>query len=57
MAGVAAGLVTAGDVNSQPSGGSTMQPAYWSYIWVGLATFYLIGVYYGMIHISRGGEV
>jgi hypothetical protein len=54
MAGIAAGVVTAGDVNSQPSqGGSGMQPAHWSYIWFGLATLYLVGVYTGMLRIAR----
>jgi hypothetical protein len=57
MAGVAVGVVTAGDVSSQPSppSGSKLQsPAAWSYIWTGCAALYLIGVYVGMINIKRG---
>lgn len=59
MAGLAAGVVTASDVNSpqaQPSktARTLANPATWSYIWVGVATFYLVGIYVGMIRV--GGE-
>lgn len=53
MAGLAAGVVTAGDVNSQPTITTPMAPATWSYIWFGLAVLYLIGVYTGSIRIAR----
>lgn len=55
MAGLAAGVVTAGDVSSQPPLTNTkMQaPATWAYIWTGVATAYLIGIYFGMIHVTR----
>lgn len=60
MAGLAAGVVTASDVNSpsaQPSKAqrSLANPATWSYIWTGAAAFYLIGIYVGMIRV--GGEM
>ena len=51
MAGVAAGVVTSADVNSQPSGRMPMDPSKWSYIWFGLATLYLLGVYTGHLQI------
>ena len=57
MAGVAVGVVTAGDVSSQPSPPSNSKlqdPAAWSYIWTSLATLYLVGIYVGMINIRRG---
>lgn len=53
VAGVAAGVVTAGQVNSQPVIGSPMQPARWSYIWFGVATLYLVMVYTGHVTITR----
>jgi hypothetical protein len=55
MAGVAAGVVTAGDVSSQPAlvSGRLSSPAAWSYIWTGCAVVYLLGVYVGMINIRR----
>jgi hypothetical protein len=56
MAGVAAGVVTAADVNSQPAqtGGLSLQsPAMWAHIWFGLAVLYLIGIYWGHIRIAR----
>lgn len=56
MAGVAVGVVTAGDVSSQPApaSGKLSSPAAWSYIWTGCAVAYLLGVYIGMINIRRG---
>lgn len=52
MPEVQAGLVTAAQVNSQPSmGGAGMQIHNWSFIWFGLSVVYLVGVYYGMINI------
>lgn len=61
MAGLAAGVVTEAQVNSQPSqpsklSASLQNPATWSYIWVSLAFLYLIGIYLGMIVIRRRGE-
>lgn len=59
MAGVAVGVVTAGDVSSQPSPPSNSKlgnPAAWSYIWTSLAALYLVGVYVGMISIRRGED-
>jgi hypothetical protein len=58
MAGIAAGVVTAGDVSGQPAMPSKWQlslqaPATWSYIWFGVSVFYLVGVYFGMISIAR----
>ena len=58
MAGIAAGVVTAGDVSGQPAMPSKWQlslqaPATWSYIWFGMSVFYLVGVYFGMISIAR----
>lgn len=57
MAGIAAGVVTAGDVSGQPALPSKWQlslqsPATWSYIWFGVSIAYLIGVYFGMIKIG-----
>lgn len=57
MAGIAAGVVTAGEVNS-PMGNAQSgppQPGKWSWIWFLIATGYLVGVYYGMITIRREG--
>lgn len=58
MAGIAAGVVAAGDVNSQPgtAGGSKFDlssPATWTLIWFVLATLYLMAVYFGMFRIHR----
>lgn len=58
MAGLAAGVVTAGDVNSMPGqgGGSSFDlssPATWSLIWFLVATLYLVVVYLGMFKIRR----
>ncbi len=58
MAGLAAGVVTEGDVNGLPGpptrlSMSLQNPATWTYLWVALAFAYLIGVYLGMIRISR----
>lgn len=61
MAGLAAGVVTEAQVNSQPSQPSKMavslqNPATWSYIWAALAFLYLLGIYLGMIVVRRRGE-
>ncbi len=56
MAGIAAGVVAAGDVNSQPAqtGALTMKsPAMWAHIWFGIACLYLIGIYWGHIRIGK----
>jgi hypothetical protein len=56
MAGVAAGIVTAGDVNSQPAqtGGLSLQsPAVWAHIWFGVSIIYLVGIYFGHIRIAK----
>jgi hypothetical protein len=56
MAGIAAGVVTAGDVNSQPAqtGGLSLQsPAVWAHIWFGVSIIYLVGIYFGHIRIAK----
>lgn len=58
MAGIQAGVVTDVQVNGLPQQPSALSlslqsPATWSYIWVALAFAYLIGIYLGMIRISR----
>lgn len=58
MAGIAAGVVTAGDVNSQPGQGrggafDLSTPATWSMIWFLVATLYLVTVYIGMFKLRR----
>jgi hypothetical protein len=60
MAGFQVGVNTEADVNSQPGPQSKsslmLQDAgTWSYIWLALAFAYLIGIYIGMIRISRRG--
>lgn len=61
MAGIAAGVVTEAQVEGLPTPPSNAQlalsmPATWTYIWVGLAFLYIIGVYLGTITISRKGR-
>jgi hypothetical protein len=61
MAQVQAGVVGDVEVNGlpqQPSGMalSLQSPSTWTYLWVGLATLYLVMTYLGMIRISRRGE-
>lgn len=57
MAGVTAGLVTAAEVNTQPTNGvSGLQIAQWSTIWFVVAVVYLVGIYYGMIHIRSSAS-
>jgi hypothetical protein len=53
MAGVSAGLVTAAEVNSQPSpkGSSLDSPSTWATIWFVVSALYLLGIYYGMISV------
>lgn len=54
MAGVAAGVVTQADVNSQPSQAAPMAPSKWSYIWFGLSVVYLVCVYTGNLQVAQG---
>lgn len=59
--GINAGVVTADQVEGLPSQPTGLQltlglPASWTYIWVALAFLYLIGIYLGMIRVSRRGE-
>lgn len=59
--GVSAGIVAGADIYSQSSQPSAMSaslgnPATWSYIWVGVAFLYLIGIYVGAIRIAGRGE-
>lgn len=57
MAGVTAGLVTAAEVNTQPAQGvSGLQIAQWSTIWFVVSVVYLVGIYYGMIHIRSSAN-
>lgn len=54
MPSISAGVVAAGDINSQPVQTGALSPggpAFWSYLWFGFATVYLVGVYYGMIKL------
>ena len=58
MAGVAAGVVTEAQVNGIPAprgklAHSLSNPAAWSYIWVVVSFLYLVGIYLGMVRISR----
>lgn len=60
MAGISAGVVTEAQVEGLPTQPSSValrlnEPATWTYIWVGLAVVYLLGIYFGMIRISRRG--
>jgi hypothetical protein len=54
MPGVAAGLVTAGQVNVQPTGDTGLSIANWSTIWFVVAVIYLASIYWGYVTI-RGG--
>jgi hypothetical protein len=61
MAGIAAGVKTAGEVNMQPRQASKMNrslqsPATWTYIWVGGAFAYLALTYFGIMRVSRIGS-
>lgn len=62
LPGVSAGIVAGADLYSQPSqptklSASLGNPGTWSYIWVGVALLYLVGIYIGAIRIAgRGGE-
>lgn len=61
MAGVAAGVVGAAQVESQPdrqtkAGYMLTQPSTWSFIWVGLAFVYLFGTYIGLIRLRNVGK-
>lgn len=60
MAGIAAGVVTESQVEGFPSAPTRMElslqnPSTWSYIWVALSFVYLVGIYLGMIRVSRKG--
>lgn len=58
MAGIPAGLVSAGEVNTQPQaiGPNSMDnAATWSLIWFAAATVYLLGIYFGMINVASRG--
>lgn len=60
MAGVEAGVVGQVEVNGMPRQPGKAQlalsePSTWAYIWVAVALVYLIGIYFGMIRISRRG--
>lgn len=57
MAEIEAGIVAGGQIYSQqPATGkfnaSLSTPATWTYIWVGIAVLYLIGIYIGAIRIA-----
>lgn len=59
MAGIAAGVVGAAEVNTQPSqpsklSGAMAMPVTWATIWFLGALFYLIAIYYGLIRIRTG---
>jgi len=59
-AGFKVGVNTEADVNSQPGPQSKAALMFgdagtWSYVWLALAFLYLIGIYLGMIRISRRG--
>jgi hypothetical protein len=62
MSGVSAGIVAGADIYSQPAAQSSFSasltnPGTWSYIWVGAALLYLVGIYIGAIRIAgRGGS-
>jgi hypothetical protein len=54
---VAAGVVTAAEVNVQPSAGVPgMQIANWSTIWFVVSVIYLVGIYYGMISVRSSAQ-
>jgi hypothetical protein len=56
-AGVTPGLVSAGEVNVQPSpvrSGSLDNPATWSTIFFISAVVYLLGIYFGLINVAGG---
>jgi len=58
MAGIEAGVVGEMEVNGLPRqpgkvAMSLEQPSTWAYIWVAAALVYLLGIYFGMIRISR----
>ena len=60
MAGLAAGVISEAQVNSQPQPPSKMSamlsdPGTWALIWTAVAFFYLIAIYLGMIVIRRKG--
>lgn len=51
---VAAGLVTEDEVYGQPYEGAASMlstPAGWAHVWAILAAAYLVGIYFGMIHL------
>lgn len=59
--GVQAGIVGGADIYAQSTqpgaiSASLQNPATWSYIWVGIAMLYLVGIYVGAIRIAGRGE-
>jgi hypothetical protein len=56
MPGVAAGLVSAGQVNVQPTGASGMSTANWSTIWFVVAVIYLASIYWGYVSIRSNAS-
>lgn len=60
MAGVEAGVVGQVEVNGLPQQPgkahlALSEPSTWAYIWVAASLLYLMGIYFGMIRISRRG--
>lgn len=58
MAGFSAGVHTEAELNSQPAPKSKTSlmlsdAGTWSFIWVGLAFVYLVGIYIGMFRVAR----
>lgn len=61
MASIEAGVVGQAEVNGLPRqpGKASMalsEPSTWSYIWVAIGLMYLVGIYLGMIRITRKGR-
>jgi hypothetical protein len=61
MPGIAAGIVTEAQVNSQPAAptkftAALSDPATWAIIWTAAAFAYLAAIYLGMIVVKRRGE-
>lgn len=56
MSGVAAGLVTAGEVNTQPMGATSMGIANWSTIWFVVAVIYLASIYWGHLSVASNAS-
>jgi len=61
VASVQAGVVAGADLYSQPAtptgfSASLQSPGTWTYLWVGFALLYLIGIYVGAIRVAGRGE-